>query len=63
MALALHFAVPVGQWDAVHYATPAVRKRREQQPKNVLRSMTLWFTRGLRRIATLLQTFQPIPQL
>jgi len=63
MALALYFAVSTGQWDAVHHATPAERKRPEQQPKNVLRSMTSWFTRGLRRIANLLQTLQPLPQL
>jgi len=63
MALALYFAVSTGQWDAAHHATPAERRCPEQRPKNVLRSMTSWFTRGLRRIANLLQTFQPIPQL
>jgi hypothetical protein len=63
MALALYFAVSTGQWDAAHHATPAERKRPERRPKNVLRSMTSWFTRGLRRIANLLQTLQPIPQL
>ena len=63
MALALYFAVSTGQWDAVHHATPAERRCPEQRPKNVLRSMTSWFTRGLRRIANLLQTLQPIPQL
>ena len=63
MALALYLAVSTGQWDAAHHATPAERRRPEQQPKNVLRSMTSWFTRGLRRIANLLQTLQPIPQL
>jgi len=63
MALALYFAVSTGQWDAAHHATPAERRHPEQQPKNVLRSMTSWFTRGLRRIANLFQTHQPIPQL
>jgi hypothetical protein len=63
MALGLYFAVSTGQWDAVHHATPAERKHPEQRPKNVLRSMTSWFSRGLRRIANLLQTLQPIPQL
>lgn len=63
MALALYFAVSTGQWDAAHHATPAERRVPDQQPKNVLRSMTSWFTRGLRRIANLLQTLQPIPQL
>ena len=63
MAVALYFAVSTGQWDAVHHATPAERRRPEQRPKNVLRSMTSWFTRGLRRITNLLQTLQPIPQL
>ena len=63
MALALYFAVSTGQWDAAHHATPAERRSPEHQPKNVLRSMTSWFTRGLRRIANLLQTLQPIPQL
>ena len=38
--LALYFAVSTGQWDAVYNATPAERRRPEQQPKNVLRSMT-----------------------
>ncbi len=63
MTLALYLAVSTGQWDALHRATPAERKAPELQPKNVLRSMTSWFTRGLRRIANLLQTFQPVPQL
>jgi len=63
MALALYFAVSTGQWDAVHHATPAERKHAERRPKNVLRSMTSWFTRGLRRIANLLQTLQPLSQL
>lgn len=63
MTLALYLAVSTGQWDALHNATPAERRRPNQQPKNVLRSMTSWFTRGLRRIANLLQTLQPFPQL
>ncbi len=63
MALALYFAVSIGQWDAAHHARPAKPRRPRQQPKNVLRSMTSWFTRGLRRIANLLQTLQPLPQL
>ena len=54
MALALYFAVSTGQRDAAHHATPAERRDPEQQPKNILRSMTSWFTRGLRRIANLL---------
>src|ERR1700712_1516122 len=63
MTLALYLAVSPGQWDALHHATPAERRRPDQQPKRVLRSMTSWFTRGLRRIANLLQTLQPFPQL
>src|SRR4051812_8469160 len=63
MTLALYLAVSTGQWDALHHATPAERRRPDQQPKRVLRSMTSWFTRGLRRIANLLQTLQPFPQL
>src|SRR4051795_2288142 len=63
MTLALYLAASTGQWDALHHATPAERKRPDQQPKNVLRSMTPWFTRGLRRIANILQTLQPFPQL
>jgi hypothetical protein len=63
MTLALDLAVSTGQWDALHHATPAERRRPDQQPKRVLRSMTSWFTRGLRRIANLLQTLQPFPQL
>ena len=56
MALALYLAVSTGQWDALHHATPAERRRPEQRPKNVLRSMMPLFTRGLRCIANLLQT-------
>ena len=63
MALALYLAISTGQWDAVHHATPAERRRPERQLKNVLRSMTSWFSRGLRRITNMLQTLQPIPQL
>ena len=63
MTLALYLAVSTGQWDALHHATPAERRRPDQQPKRVLRSMTSWFTRGLRRIANLLQTLRPFPQL
>ncbi len=63
MALALYLAVSTGQWDALHHATPAERRRPERQPRNILRSMMSWFTRGLRRIANLLQTLQPFPQL
>ena len=63
MALALYLAVSTGQWDALHHATLAERKRPAQRPRNVLRGMTSWFTRGLRRIANLLQTLQPLPQL
>ena len=59
MARALHFAVSTGQWEAARHATPAERRRPEHQPKNVLRSMTSWFTRGLRRIANLLQGASP----
>jgi hypothetical protein len=33
------------------------------QPKKVARSRTSWFTRGLRRIAKLMQSCLPLPQL
>ena len=61
--LALHFAVSTGQWDAVHQATPAERRRPDQRPKNILRSTAPLLTRALRRSANLLQTRQPFPQL
>src|SRR4051794_25972709 len=63
MALALYVAVSTGQWDAVHWPTPSEKKSPEDQPKKVARSRTSWFTRGLRRIAKLMQSCLPLPQL
>jgi len=40
MVLAFYLAVSTGQWDTAHHAAPAERRRPEQRPKNVLRSMT-----------------------
>jgi hypothetical protein len=58
LVMALYVAVSTGQ--AVHCPTPSEKK---DQPKKVARSRTSWFTRGLRRIAKLMQSCLPLPQL
>ena len=60
LVMALYVAVSTGQ--AVHCPTPS-EKSPEDQPKKVARSRTSWFTRGLRRIAKLMQSCLPLPQL
>jgi len=63
MALALYCAVSTGLWDQVRHPLPAEAKPARKQPKNVARSRTSWFTRGLRCIARILQTALPMPAL
>lgn len=63
MALALYCAVSTGLWDRARHPLPAEAKPARKQPKNVARSRTSWFTRGLRRITRLLQAALPMPAL
>ena len=62
MALALYSAVSTGLWDEANHPTPA-EKTLKCQPAKVARSRVSWFTRGLRRIAKLMQAVQPLPLL
>jgi hypothetical protein len=58
-ALALHWAVSAGMWEAAHQPLPG-RKAPGQRPKRVARSRTS-FKRGLRPIQGLLQLLIPLP--
>ena len=60
MALALYSAVSPGQWDEAHRPIPA-EKVLNRQPAKVARSKLSWFTRGLRRVAKLMQALLPLP--
>ena len=63
MALALYCAVSTGLWDQARHPLPAEAKPARTQPRNVARSQTSWFTRGLRCIARLFQSVLPMPAL
>ena len=63
MALALYCAVSTGLWDQANRPLPAETRPAREQPKKVARSLTSCFTRGLRRIANLLQAALPLPVL
>ncbi len=63
MALALYSAVLTGQWDEIHHPTHAEKKHLTRQPAKVARSKLSCFTRGLRRIAKLMQAIKPLPPL
>ena len=63
MALALYCAVSTGLWDRASHPLPAEAKLPRKQPKKVARSLASHFTRGLRRIANLLQSATPLPAL
>ena len=63
MALALYCAVSTGLWDQANHPLPAETRPARKRPKKVARSLTSWFTRGLRRIASLLQAALPMPAL
>lgn len=63
MALAIHCAVSTGLWDRTHHPLPTENRPVPRQPKKVARSRTSFFTRGLRRIASLLQAALPLPTL
>ncbi len=63
MALALYCAVSTGLWDQTNHPLPAETRPARKQPKKVARSLTSSFTRGLRRIAALLQAALPMPPL
>jgi Transposase DDE domain len=63
MALALYCAVSTGMWDQANHPLPAEIRPEHKRPKKVARSLTSSFTRGLRRIAALLQAALPMPPL
>jgi len=63
MALALHWAVSIGMWDAAVHPLPAEKKPAAAHPKKLARRLTSLFRRGLRRIQRLLQRLTPIPPL
>jgi hypothetical protein len=63
MALALYCAVSTGLWDQANHPLPTEARPARKQPRKVARSRTSWFTRGLRRIAGLLQSALPLPAL
>lgn len=63
MALALYCAVSTGLWDQANHPLPAETRPARKRPKKVARSLTSCFTRGLRRIANLLQAALPLPML
>ena len=63
MALALYCAVSTGLWDQANRPLPAETRPARKRPKKVARSLTSCFTRGLRRIASLLQAALPLPVL
>jgi Transposase DDE domain len=63
MALALYCAVSTGLWDQANHPLPAEVRPARKRPKKVARSLTSSFTRGLRRIASLLQAALPMPAL
>jgi hypothetical protein len=63
MALALYWATSTGLWNASHHPLPAEARPARKQPRKVARSRTSLFTRGLRRIASLLLSVMPLPPL
>jgi hypothetical protein len=63
MALAIHCAASTGLWDRTNHPLPAEVRPVRKQPRKVARSRTSWFTRGLRRIAGLLQAALPMAAL
>jgi hypothetical protein len=63
MALALYCAVSTGLWDRANHPLPAEVRPARKRPKKVARSLASSFTRGLRRIASLLQAALPMPTL
>ena len=63
MALAIHWAVSTGHWDRAHHALPAEAQPRRRPPRKLARSLVSCFTRGLRRIARLMQQATPLPPL
>ena len=63
LVMALYCAVSTGLWDQARHPSPAEAKPARKRPKNVARSRTSWFTRGLRCIARLFQSTLPMPAL
>lgn len=63
MALAIYWAVSTGLWDRAHHPLPAEARPRRRPPRKLARSLVSCFTRGLRRIACLMQQALPLPAL
>ena len=63
MALAIYWAVSTGLWDKAHHPLPAEAKPRRRPPRKLARGLVSCFTRGLRRIACLMQQAVPLPAL
>jgi hypothetical protein len=63
MALALYCAASTGLWDQANHPLPAEARPARKRPTKVARSRSSLFTRGLRRIASLLQSVMPLPPL
>ena len=66
MALALYLAVSTGRWDKANHPLPAEAqptKARRPPPRKLARGLVSCFTRGLRRIARIMQQATPIPAL
>ncbi len=70
LALALFWAVSTGRWDSVHHATPTLRPRHarrtkapHRRPRKLLRGLTSFFKRGIRRLQRGLQRLVPPPPL
>ncbi|MBV8612790.1 MAG: hypothetical protein JOY66_03335 [Acetobacteraceae bacterium] len=61
--LAPYCAVSTGLWDRANHPLPAEVRPARKRPKKVARSLASSFTRGLRRIASLLQAALPMPAL
>ena len=63
MALALHLAVSTGMWDRAHHPLPAEATPRRRPPRKFARSLVSCFTRGMRRIARIMQQATTLPAL
>src|SRR4051794_11995700 len=63
MALALHWAVSTGMWEAARQPLAGRKKAPAQRARKVARGRPSLFRRGLRRIQRLLQLLIPLPPL
>ena len=63
MALAIYWAVSTRLWDKARRPLPTGAKPQRRPPRKLARSLVSLFTRGLRRIACLMQQAAPLPAL